>query len=74
MTCGRSSSHFSLGLIVGLILGAVTTTLLLSPKKEKTRSLKKEVKIPRRLLAQPTPSRQKKSPKKMFKNTKKTLV
>lgn len=51
MTCGRSSSHFSLGLVVGLILGAVTTTLLLSPKKEKTRSLKKEVKIPRRLIA-----------------------
>ena len=52
MTCGRSSSHFSLGLIVGLILGVATTTLLLSPKKEKTRSLKKEVKIPRRLIAQ----------------------
>lgn len=73
MTCGRSSSHFSLGLVVGLILGAVTTTLLLSPKKEKTRSLKKEVKIPRRLIAKPTP-RQQKSPKKMFKNTKKPLA
>ena len=50
MTCGRSGSHFSLGLVVGLILGTVTTTLLLF-QKEKTRSLKKEVKIPRRLIA-----------------------
>ncbi len=73
MTNCRSNSHFSLGLVLGLILGATTTTLLLSSKKEKTRSLKKEVKIPRRLIAKPTPPRQK-SPKKMFKNTKKTLA
>lgn len=74
MTDYRSDSRFSLGLVLGLILGTTAAVLLLPQKKTRSfKKLKKEVKIPRRLIAKPVPT-SKKTPQKMFKNTKRTLA